>query len=218
MGTLTIHGRAYEVDVTGFLQDSRGWDEAFAEESAPEMGIGEGLTDRHWRVLRFIRESSERTGRCPLVYEACKANGLSLGDLHDLFPSGYLRGACKLAGLTYKEGYVGGTQGQGAPARPEPCLEEKVYRVNVRGFLVDPAEWDEAFAARMAQDMKMECGLLARHWEVLRYLRERFQQTGVVPTIFETSEAMGFDLDELETLFPDGYHRGAVKIAGLMAR
>ena len=34
----------------------------------------------------------------------------------------------------------------------------------------------------------------------------------------ETCEANDIDIDELEQLFPDGYHRGAVKIAGLRLR
>ena len=34
----------------------------------------------------------------------------------------------------------------------------------------------------------------------------------------ETCEANDIDLDELEQLFPDGYHRGVIKIAGLRLR
>jgi tRNA 2-thiouridine synthesizing protein E len=36
--------------------------------------------------------------------------------------------------------------------------------------------------------------------------------------VTETCEANDLDIDELEQLFPDGYHRGAVKIAGLRLR
>jgi tRNA 2-thiouridine synthesizing protein E len=34
----------------------------------------------------------------------------------------------------------------------------------------------------------------------------------------ETCEANSIEIDEFATLFPDGYHRGAVKIAGLRLR
>jgi tRNA 2-thiouridine synthesizing protein E len=36
--------------------------------------------------------------------------------------------------------------------------------------------------------------------------------------VIETCEATDLDIAELERLFPDGYHRGAVKIAGLRLR
>jgi len=212
MQVLTFAGRTYAVDPVDFLMDSRDWDETFAEGLAPGLGISGGLTPEHWAVIRFIREAHARTGRCPLVYQTCKACSLSLKGLHDLFPSGYLRGACKLAGVTYKEGFVGGDTGRGSDK------EEKIYRVDVRGFLVDPEEWDEAFALRMAQDMKMEGGLTERRWEIIRYLRERFKTTGSVPTVYEACDARRASLEELERLFPDGYHRGAVKLAGLRVR
>ncbi len=62
--------------------------------------------------------------------------------------------------------------------------------------------------------MKMPGGKLTkRHWEIIRYLRKSYYTTGKIPTICETCEANHIDLDELELLFPDGYHRGAVKIA-----
>jgi tRNA 2-thiouridine synthesizing protein E len=66
--------------------------------------------------------------------------------------------------------------------------------------------------------MKMREGLTDKHWRIIRFLREHFRKNSVVPTLFETCEMNQIELDELETLFPDGYHRGAVKIAGLRAR
>jgi tRNA 2-thiouridine synthesizing protein E len=38
------------------------------------------------------------------------------------------------------------------------------------------------------------------------------------PSVTETCEVNDLDIEELEQLFPDGYHRGAVKIAGLRLR
>ena len=57
--------------------------------------------------------------------------------------------------------------------------------------------------------------LTEEHWRVLRFLRDGFARTGVVPTIYESCDANGLELDDLERLFPDGYHRGVVKLAGL---
>jgi tRNA 2-thiouridine synthesizing protein E len=64
--------------------------------------------------------------------------------------------------------------------------------------------------------MKIHGGKLTdRHWKIIKYLRDRFQKTQEVPTIYETCEANQITIEELEYLFPDGYHRGAVKLAGL---
>jgi tRNA 2-thiouridine synthesizing protein E len=57
-----------------------------------------------------------------------------------------------------------------------------------------------------------------KHWQIIRFLRSTYYKTGKIPTVTETCEATDLDIDELEQLFPDGYHRGAVKIAGLRLR
>jgi tRNA 2-thiouridine synthesizing protein E len=219
MPTLTVKGKTYEVDEFGYLLDHREWTEDFAMHLASDFGIPGGLTEKHWQVIRFLRSALEVHGRCPLVYQTCRMNGLRLRDLKALFPSGYWRGACKLAGLNDREGYLSHQSylplEEGAQVQAPP---DKVYRVDVRGFLVDPAEWDEDFAAHKAFEMKMPAALSARHWEILRFLRERFASSGKVPTVFETSEAKGIEIDELASLFPDGYQRGAVKLAGLKAK
>jgi len=221
MKLIPFKGQIYRIDSEGFLLDYDRWDENFAERMAPEVKIPGGLTQEHWKVIRFIRERFKQNRACPLVYETCKANGLHLKDLKALFPTGYLRGACKLAGITYKERFIDyygekGPEFRAKGVRPE--LEEKVYRVNVRGFLVDPAEWDQNFAIYEAHEMKMTEGLTDKHWKIIYFLRDCFKQNGLVPTVYETCEANQIELDELERLFPDGYHRGAVKIAGLQAR
>ncbi len=221
MKLISFKGQIYSIDSEGFLLDYDRWDENFAERMAPEVKIPAGLTPEHWKVIRFIREQFKQNRACPLVYETCKANGLHLKDLKALFPTGYLRGACKLAGITYKERSIDYYGEKGPESRAEgvrPELEEKVYRVNVRGFLVDPGEWDQNFAIHKAHEMKMTEGLTDKHWKIIHFLRDYFEQNGLVPTVYETCEANQIELDELESLFPDGYHRGAVKIAGLQAR
>jgi hypothetical protein len=44
---------------------------------------------------------------------------------------------------------------------------------------------------------------------------EIFEGYKGVPTVYETYEDTGVERDLLERLFPDDYHRGLVKIAGL---
>ncbi len=220
MNIFSSRGKTYDVDSEGFLVNYDSWDENFAEAMASEAKVPGRLTPEHWRVLRFIRETFKQTGTCPLVYQTCKANGLQLKDLKRLFPAGYLRGACKLSGITYKErlvDYYGEKESKSREAA-RPGREEKVYRVNVQGFLVDPAEWDENFAIHKAQEMKMKEGLTDKHWSVIHFVRDYFKDNGTVPSLFETCETNQMELDEMEGLFPDGYHRGVVKIAGLRAR
>ena len=61
-------------------------------------------------------------------------------------------------------------------------------------------------------------GLNSGHWNVINSARKFHEENGRVPTIFETCEANGIDIEHLEALFPDGYHRGAIRLAGLKKR
>lgn len=219
MAKLCYNNRDYEVDEKGFLLNFDSWDDDFAEGMSSELSIPDRLTSEHWDVIRFIRKTYEDSGRCPLVYETCRINGLRLRDLRRLFPTGYLRGACKLAGITYKEGYLGQTYFPLEAEDLNTISFDKTYETDVRGFLVYPDEWDVYFAVFRAYDMKIPGGKLTeKHWTIIRFLRDQWDQKKVIPTVYDTCEATGIPLEELEELFPDGYHRGAVKIAGLRHR
>jgi tRNA 2-thiouridine synthesizing protein E len=210
--------KEYEVDSKGFLTDFNKWDENFAEGMALQLGIPAGLTKEHWDVIRFIRTLFKKEGRCPPVYETCRMTVLSLAEMEQLFPTGYLRGACKLAGISSKVGQLGLTYNTATLSEKTPLLSSlnKTYEVDVRGFLVNPDQWDEQYAIYRAYDMKVNGGKLTdRHWQIIRFLRESYAYNHDVPTVYETCDANQMDIEELEKLFPDGYHRGAVKIAGL---
>jgi TusE/DsrC/DsvC family sulfur relay protein len=214
-------GKSQQVDAKGFLVEFGEWDRGFAEGMASQVGIMGGLSERHWKVIDFIRDEYNETGECPLVFTTCRATGLSMRDFKDLFPTGYVRGACRLAGITYRDrfldffGETDGPKRKRLPQQTHTRLRDKVYRVDALGFLVDPAEWDEEFAINKAREMKIPGGLSAKHYEVIEFLRRGFEKTGTVPTVIECCEIMGLELEDLERLFPDGYDREAVKIAGL---
>ena len=215
MNIFTFGNKAYQVDTEEFLSDFKQWDENFARGMAPKVGIISGLSEDHWKIIYFMRDAFKQTGKCPLVYETCRMNRLHLQELKKLFPAGYLRGACKLAGITYREGYLDQSWVEEFAERVTSGVrEEKIYLVNIRGFLMNPAEWDRKFALFKAHEMKMP-KLTDKHWQIINFLRKSFEKNNIVPTLYETCEANGIDLEELEKLFPDGYHRGAVKIAGL---
>lgn len=221
MEEVTFGNRTYAVDEEGCLLDYAAWDESFAEGMAWRFGVAGQLTEQHWKVLRFIRAEFERDGQCPVVFRTCKANGLRLADLKALFPTGYQRGACRLAGITFadRQRNFFGEQGAAASAPPpRGQTSERSYRVNALGFLIDPAEWDQAFALYKAEELGIRHGLSQRQWEVVRFLRDVHDREGRVATLFETCEALNLEIGELEELFPTGYHRGAVKIAGLRVK
>ena len=218
MATMDFGGKVYEVDEKGFLVHPEQWDEDFARGSARLVGILSGLTNEHWCIISFIRNTFAETGRCPMMHGIGKDCGMKLADLKRLFPPGYLRGACKLAGLTYMEEEV---HSSWLPAermtRKTMPLRERRYLMNIWGFLIDPAQWDEEYAVFRAREMKMP-ELNESHWSIIRFLREQFQSTGEVPTFHRTCEAHNLEIDQFGELFPDGYNRGAVKIAGLRLR
>ena len=218
MKTFSYDGKEYEVDAQGFLVNPRDWDEDFAEGMASKCGIPGGLTDEHWTVIRFVRTMFDTVKSCPLVYVACKRNDIGLGDLERLFPTGYLRGTCKLAGVTYREGYLAHHWLEDNIVHYNREYDRKSYTTDSHGFLLDASDWDENFAIHKAYELKMPEYLTDEHWKVIRYLRQCFEKDGKVPTIYETCEATGNDLETLEQLFPDGYHRGAGIIAGLRVR
>jgi tRNA 2-thiouridine synthesizing protein E len=217
MSKFTFGNREYQVDTEEFLSDYNQWDENFARGMAPKVGIISGLSEDHWRIIKFIRDVYDKAGKCPLVYETCRMNRLHLQELKQLFPAGYLRGACKLAGITYKEGYLDQSGLEELAEHVTTETQEKSYEIDGRGFLINPFQWDEKFAALKAYEMKMP-KLTERHWQVIRFLRKSFAEKNIVPTVYETCEVNKMEIDELEKLFPDGYHRGAVKVSGLRVR
>ncbi len=224
MRTVIIKEKNYEVDDQNFLIDPEKWDRDFAAGMAGEIGMAGPLTEAHWKIIDFIRNRFKETYVCPVVHETTEALGLDLKSLKGLFPTGYLRGACLLAGISYYFGWVyyfeepyrvECQKGAGGAKIIRPG--QKTYRVDLFGSLVDPSEWDEDFARRKAYEMNMKGGLTEKHWQIIKYLRDRFQQDKAIPTIYDCCEANQVDIKDIARLFPTGYHRGAVKIAGLPA-
>jgi tRNA 2-thiouridine synthesizing protein E len=210
--------RSYQVDLTDFLKESQEWDENFAEGMAPKANIPNGLTPAHWEVISFIRNHFQTNGVCPMVYQTCRANHLNLKGLKSLFPTGYQRGACKLAGMTYREGFLGYSELPDSATEVIPFDHQKTYTVDMRGFLVNVSDWDKAFAIFKAHELKMPGKIGPKHWQVIGFLRDYWDENQKVPTVYDACEALQLEIDDLESLFPDGYHRGAVKIAGLRLR
>ncbi|MCL2457999.1 MAG: TusE/DsrC/DsvC family sulfur relay protein [Desulfobulbus sp.] len=206
----------YELDPQGCLLDPEQWTKDFAEGMARECDIPV-LSNEHWDVINYVRDVYEKMGVCPTIFAACKANGLRPQEMQKLFPSGYHRGVCRIAGVHYRISNIPyGVHIRQSVADLRALSGDKVYATDVRGFLVDPDSWDENFAVHRAMEMHIPGGkLLDDHWRIIYYLRDVHQVQHRIPNIYEACESCDLDLDTFERLFPDGYHRGALKIAGL---
>ena len=91
----------YKLDSLGFLADADQWDEDFVELAMSQRKPPETPTAKHMAVLLYLRDYYAVNRTIPPVHETCVINDLSLEDLRELFPAGYRRGACRIAGLPF---------------------------------------------------------------------------------------------------------------------
>ena len=105
MTTMTIAETPVEVDAEGFLQKPEQWSEAIAVQIAHDAGIEE-LTDRHWQVVRFMRERYLATGTAPTIRSLGKESGGPVKELYALFPKGPAKLAAKVGGIPKPKGCI----------------------------------------------------------------------------------------------------------------
>jgi len=104
--TMTLIADApVDVDAEGFLTDPGQWNEAIAQEIAHHAGIPE-LTDRHWLVVRFMRERYLATGDAPSIRALGKESGVSVKELYLLFPKGPAKLAARIGGIPKPKGCI----------------------------------------------------------------------------------------------------------------
>ncbi len=92
-------------DPEGFLLDPADWNEELAVEIAHANGIPE-LTDRHWLVVRFMRERYLATGTAPSIRSLGKESGVPVKELYGLFPKGPAKLAAKIGGIPKPKGCI----------------------------------------------------------------------------------------------------------------
>ena len=63
-------GKEYQLDRHGFLDPPKQWNEDFAEGMAETQGIHDGLTDEHWKFIRYLRKKFIVEGAVPLIVMA----------------------------------------------------------------------------------------------------------------------------------------------------
>lgn len=82
------------------------------------------------------------------------------------------------------------------------------------GFLKNPDIWDEGVAQQLA-DEDGTGQLTDKHWSVINYIREYYQENEMAPMVRKLCQNSGLRLKELYEIFPLGPAKGACKIAGL---
>lgn len=105
MTPLAIAGEPVETDAEGFLLDHHRWNEELAREIARENGVPV-LTDRHWQVISFMRQSYVETGSAPSIRSLGKLSGVPIKELYELFPKGPAKLAAKIAGIPKPRGCI----------------------------------------------------------------------------------------------------------------
>ena len=86
--------------------------------------------------------------------------------------------------------------------------------VDAEGFLTDPAQWNEGVAGEIAREHGMP-ELTPRHWQVVRFMRDRYLETGSAPSIRALGKESGVPVKELYALFPKGPAKLAARIGGI---
>ena len=103
---LDIGGKTVPTDDEGYLIDPDDWSDKVAEGLARHEHIE--LTREHWIAIRFMREYYEQHHIAPdarhvmkhLATVKVKGGGKAgRNDLFVLFPYGYVKQACKIAGM-----------------------------------------------------------------------------------------------------------------------
>lgn len=101
MPALTAVARTAE----GFLERVEDWDKDLALELAAEAGLPT-LTDRHWLVVDYMRNTYLAKGDAPTIRTLGKESGVTIKELYQLFPKGPAKLAAKIAGIPKPHGCI----------------------------------------------------------------------------------------------------------------
>lgn len=82
------------------------------------------------------------------------------------------------------------------------------------GHLANRDDWSDKVAQEFAY-LEGVGELNDRHWTVINYMREEFEEKGDAPSIRKLTKQSGVSTKELYQLFPKGPAKKAAKIAGL---
>ena len=81
------------------------------------------------------------------------------------------------------------------------------------GFMSDPAAWTPEIASAIAA--REGISLTDRHWIVINFNRNEFEENGEPPTLRRITKNTEVDTKEIYGLFPGGPAKLASKVSGL---
>ena len=96
----------------------------------------------------------------------------------------------------------------------EALIADTSVDLDAEGFLTDAGQWNERIADEVARDNDID-ELTPRHWLVVRFMRDRYLETGTAPSIRSLGKESGVTVKELYELFPKGPAKLAAKIGGI---
>ena len=99
-------------------------------------------------------------------------------------------------------------------------INGKTYETDEEGYLANLSDWNTEVADRMATED--DCDLSENHWEVIKFLRDYYEEYQIAPAVRVLTKAIGKRLGKdkgnskyLYELFPYGPAKQACKYAGL---
>ena len=99
-------------------------------------------------------------------------------------------------------------------------INGKTYETDEEGYLANLSDWNTDVAGRMATED--DCALSENHWEVIKFLRDYYEEYQIAPAVRVLPKAIGKRLGKdkgnsiyLYELFPYGPAKQACKYAGL---
>lgn len=92
-------------DAEGFMTNPNDWTREIAAVLAQDEGIAV-LTDRHWAVIKFVRDEFAASGQSPTMRTITKKSGVDTKELYTLFPKGPAKKVARIAGLGKPKGCI----------------------------------------------------------------------------------------------------------------
>jgi TusE/DsrC/DsvC family sulfur relay protein len=82
------------------------------------------------------------------------------------------------------------------------------------GFMADYSQWNQQIARELAANIGID-PLTDRHWLVIDFCRDDFEEQGEAPTLRRITAQSGVTTKELYKLFPKGPAKKVAYVAGL---
>jgi len=104
MPVATIAGADVAIDAEGFMTDSEQWNDDIGVSLAEQIGVE--LSERHWEVIRFVRDDYKAQGETPTLRRVSTVGGVPTKELFQLFPKKPAKKMSYVSGVPKPKGCV----------------------------------------------------------------------------------------------------------------